>query len=503
MKNKSIIIIGAGFSGLSAGIYAQMNGYHSQIFEMHNLPGGLCTAWKRKGYTIDGCIHWLLGSSPKSAMNQYWQEVGLMKNRHFINLEEFSRFEGADGRTVIFYSNVDKLEKHLLELSPQDEQVIREFTNGIRLGIRFNQPAENDPILVKAIKGLKLGLLLLTRGKDFNRWLTTTIGDFANRFKDPLLKEAFLAKRIPEFSIIFIMFTLAYLHNQSAGYPIGGSMPLSRSLEQRYLELGGVIHYQQRVEKILVENNQAVGIRLTDSSEHRADRVISAADGYTTIFKMLDGKYVDEKVKEPYEKWKPFPSLIFVGLGVNRTFENEPKTVSGIEFQLKQSVEIGDQVVTNLLVHIFNQDPSLAPEGKTSLVVMLPTNYRYWQELGQDPAAYNEKKDQVARTVVETLEQRFPGIGAQVEMVDVSTPLTFERYTGNWQGSFEGWLITPTNANTIMKPMSQQLPGLSNFYLCGQWVEPGGGLPTAVVSGRRLLKTICNEDRQKFTTITG
>ena len=65
----SIIIIGAGFAGLSVGIYAQMNGYHTQIFEMHSLPGGLCTAWKRKGYTIDGCIHWLMGTNPSSDLN--------------------------------------------------------------------------------------------------------------------------------------------------------------------------------------------------------------------------------------------------------------------------------------------------------------------------------------------------------------------------------------------------------------------------------------------------
>ena len=99
-------------------------------------------------------------------------------------------------------------------------------------------------------------------------------------------------------------------------------------------------------------------------------------------------------------------------------------------------------------MHIFNQDPTLAPPGKTSLVVMLPSNYEYWKELAQDQAAYEEKKDQVARTVVELLDQRFPGISEQVEMVDVATPLTFERYTGNWQGSFEGWLITPQNAGT-------------------------------------------------------
>ena len=106
----------------------------------------------------------------------------------------------------------------------------------------------------------------------------------------------------------------------------------------------------------------------------------------------------------------------------------------------------------------------------------------------------------MARTVVELLDQRFPGISGQVEMVDVATPLTFERYTGNWQGSFEGWLITPQNASTMMKPMRQTLPGLQNFYMCGQWVEPGGGLPTGVMSGRRLVQTLCKEDGVTFRT---
>ena len=59
---KSIAIIGAGISGLAAGCYAQMNGYQSRIFEMRNIPGGLCTAWERRGYTFDGCLHYFFSS---------------------------------------------------------------------------------------------------------------------------------------------------------------------------------------------------------------------------------------------------------------------------------------------------------------------------------------------------------------------------------------------------------------------------------------------------------
>ncbi len=61
--------------------------------------------------------------------------------------------------------------------------------------------------------------------------------------------------------------------------------------------------------------------------------------------------------------------------------------------------------------------------------------------------------------------------------------MTFERYTGNWQGTFLGWLIT---TKTLRMRMSKTLPGLKNFYMAGQWVEPGGSVPTATMSGRNV-----------------
>jgi len=275
---------------------------------------------------------------------------------------------------------------------------------------------------------------------------------------------------------------------------------MSRSLEKRYLDLGGKIHYHARVEKILVDTDRASGIRLADGKEVYASRVISAADGHTTLFEMLEGNYLDDEAREPYEKWQTFPSLIYVGLGINRSFEHEPTTVSGMSVPLEEPVQIGDRLRDRLPVHIYNRDPTLAPAGKTSVVIMMPSDYEYWRQLAGDDTAYQEKKAEIARTVVELLEQRFLGISKEVEMVDVATPLTYERYTGNWKGSFEGWLLTSQKATTIFKRMRQTLPGLQGFYMCGQWVEPGGGLPTSIASGRRLMQSICKEDGRKFTT---
>ena len=69
---KSVIIVGAGIAGLSAGYYSRKNGFETTIFESHTIPGGLCTAWKRKGYTFDISMHLVTGSI-KGAHNQMWR----------------------------------------------------------------------------------------------------------------------------------------------------------------------------------------------------------------------------------------------------------------------------------------------------------------------------------------------------------------------------------------------------------------------------------------------
>ena len=498
---KTMIIIGGGFAGLAAGIYGRLNGYKTEIYEMHSQPGGLCTAWKRNGYTFDACIHWLVGSSPESNMNSMWIETGIAPGRKFVYAGEYYRAEGADGRTIIFHADPDRLEKHLLEAAPQDKETIKDFIAGIRMCSAFDFPSEKEPFLTRIRKHVKTFFTFMKYGKEFRRWTGITGEEFASRFSDPLLKQAFREIWIPEFSMVFLFFTFAYLSKRNAGYPIGGSMPMSEALEKRYRDLGGVIHYNKRVARILTTDGRATGIRLVDGTEASAGRVISAADGHATLFDMLDGKFLDDKIREQYDTWPVFHSLLFVSLGIKRKFDDMPVSVSGFSFPLNEPVMVADRMRDRLPVHIYNQDPTMAPDGKTSVIIMLESDYAYWKKLAEDRNIYVQKKDEVAGLIIRLLGQRFPGIGDQVEVTDVATPLTFERFTGNWKGSFEGWLITPENAYTMMKPMAQTVPGLRNFYMCGQWVEPGGGLPTSVMSGRRLLKQICREDGQRFKSV--
>ena len=495
---KTINIIGAGIAGLAAGCYAQMNGYETQIFEMHDRPGGVCTSWKRKDYTIDACLHWLVGSNPKSNFYPIWEELGAVQNRQFVNFDEFRRIEDKDGKAFIIYGDLDRLEKHMIELAPEDKNIIQSFIGGARNLTKFNLPTEKAPELYNAYDMLKMGINIVPVLGTFMKWRKVSTADVARWFKNPFLRRAFydaFGGEMDDFSAFVMMMSLAWQHKKEAGYPIGGSLPLAQAIEKRYLHLGGKIHYKSPVKKILVDNNQATGIQLTDGHKRHSDIVISAADGHNTIFNMLDSKYINDKIKGYYDKLPLFPPLVYIGLGVSRDFSGSPHHIS---YMLDKPLSIGNRLQNNIGVTIYNYDPTLAKPGKTVIVSMFNSDYDYWKKLKQEnPKRYTEEKEQIADQLVAFLDTRFPGLAKQVEMRDVATPLTWERYSGNWHGAYEGWLVT---GRTFMMRMGKELPGLGNFYMAGQWVEPGGGVPTAAMSGRNVTQIICKRDKKKFTT---
>lgn len=256
---RSLIIIGAGITGLSAGVYAQMNGYRTRIYEMHSQPGGLCTAWKRKGYTIDGCIHWLVGSSPQDAFYPLWEEVGLIQGRQMVYQEEFMRYAARDGREFVFYTDLERLEAHMLELAPEDAAFIRAFLGDVRRLMRINSGAGNPPELMTLFDNLKGMVEMLPLMGVFRRWGRMDVASFAKKFTNPFLREVFSHILYPNFSLIALMVTMVWLHKKVAGYPLGGSLPMMQAVESRFRQLGGAIHYNARVKKILVEDDRRGG----------------------------------------------------------------------------------------------------------------------------------------------------------------------------------------------------------------------------------------------------
>ena len=266
-----------------------------------------------------------------------------------------------------------------------------------------------------------------------------TIENYAKDFSDTFLRKALATIQydLSDIPILIPMIFLATMNKGDGGWPIGGSFALSKNIERRYLELEGTIDYHSNVTKILVENDKAVGVQLEDGTKHFADIIVSAADGYSTIFKMLEGKYVNSTIETYYSSYpKTLPFGLEVWYGINRDNSNEPHAL--VLFQNKP-IRIEGREYDRLDVEIFNFDPTLAPYGKTVVKVVVDSNYDYWQPLSKDIEAYNKEKKKLADNIAERLEKRFPGFRNQIEAIDVVTPISVEHWTNAYRGYCVPW----------------------------------------------------------------
>ena len=272
---KSIIIVGAGIAGLSAGCYARMNGYKTAIFEMHNIPGGLCTAWKRKGYTFDISMHFLAGSKA-GPFHQMWRELGVVhKDQRFHYHDDAARIESG-GKSLTVCGDPGRLEEQMLALSPVDASLTREFVRLVAgkdmSTIMSLKPAEMAGVLDK----LKMMVGMFPFLGIFRKYGKVTLQEFAQRFQDPFLRNAvrFVIDSpgwpMPRFPMVVLSGLLKFSLTEG-GVPLGGSQGAVFRVADFYRKLDGEIHYRSRVKDVIVENDRAAGVRLEDGTEHRAD----------------------------------------------------------------------------------------------------------------------------------------------------------------------------------------------------------------------------------------
>lgn len=490
---KKIIIIGAGISGLSAGIYARKNGYETSIYESHYLPGGMCTSWRRKGFTFEGCLHYvqLVGVSPQHIFYSLWKELGVVPETKMIHHNVFHTFRDKSGRTLNMYMDADKLEKELLTLSTSDEKEIKRLCKAIKLYSWFIRTTGKNPFnFIARIMGILRGILLLKKYGSMNMVEYTTC------FKDPLIRFAFSYLFVyPDFAYTQFCFFLAGLHIRSTAYPQGSSLALAKTIEKRFLEMNGNIHYKKKVRHIEVKDGRATGIELEDGRVEKADIIISAADAHSTLYKMLENRFTTPVQHERFVSQPVYHPFIQVSLGVNRDMSNTPHAV---KVQTRIPFEIAGQKQQVLWYQHYAYDPTLAPIGKTPISVLYPSELAWWEKLDYGSEEYKAEKKKILITTIAQLEKELPGISSQIETSDVATPFTTFRYTNNWKAAL-GFIMTKTlAADMVMKPQ-YVLPGLDNFYMIGQWVK-GFGVPMAATAGKEVIQKICKANGMKFKT---
>jgi phytoene dehydrogenase-like protein len=498
MSEKMVAIIGAGIAGLSAGCYGRMNGYQTKIFESHNMPGGLCTAWVRQGYTFDGCIHWLTGSAPGDSLYALWEELGAVQGKTMYDHDVFWRTVGLDGRVFSIYADPDRLEAHIKALSPADAEPIEQLCQWIRKFIPFAMPVGKPRELMSKWDMLKLAFRMRRHLSALKTLSATTMVEFAQRFEDPLLAAGLEQAIGSDTPLIGLIMTLVPMANQAAGFPAGGSLEFARAIEGRYTSLGGEIRYDARVSRILEEDGKAVGVELEDGTQIDADYVVSAADLRATLHSLLDRTRQDETHRVLLETGKLYPPCVQVSFGVKRVIHELDECLGGV-FELERPLHLMGGEVEWMNVKSYGFDPSLAPEGCSVVTSILTADWEFWNRLREDRDAYTAEKERIAAACAEAIDAHYPGFKDAIDVADVATPLTFERYTGNWKGTFMTWMLSP-DFQRKYGYVRKTVPGLDNLYLASMWTSPPGGLPGAAMAGREVAQILCARDGKTFET---
>jgi phytoene dehydrogenase-like protein len=494
---KKLIVIGAGTAGLTAGIYAARSGYQVQLLEMDSTPGGLCTSWRRDGYRFDASSAGLAGTSPDAPIHHLWEDLGVFDYCPLYDPEDFGSILGPDGQVITIYTDIDRLEGHLLEAFPTDRTVIGEFGSALRSATRLDIPYRAKQGLPGMVEGIAQTASSLRSLPLLLKYGRLTLRQLTHRLRDPFCFQVFnnlVHFGGPDVPLLTVLLPLAYSHRHATGIPVHGWLSFARALERRFRELGGEVRYGSRVEALRRVDGRVSGVVLAGGGEDEADLVLSAVDGRFTRSVLLGE--TEDNVDRSYRAEGLSDQPVQVNLGVAR----DPSSAAGsMTYLLDDGPSVAGRRQWKVTLHTNRHDPGAAPEGKSAVTAFLESDYGFWRALHADSAAYDAEKQACAQLVIDAAEKHEPGFASKVEVIDVSTPITRERYTGNWMGAMQA---RKPDASMI-KAMTQgspryDYPGLEGFWMAGQWVESWGGITTAARSGRNAIQRLCKRDGVPF-----
>ena len=481
---KKVLIIGGGLAGLTAGTFLTKNGYDVTIYEKNNTLGGFVTSWTRKNQLIDGCLHWLMGTSPKGQLNAIYQELNAFKNDDVIRLESFFKVN-YEGETLTFYNDIDKLEKELLRVSKEDEKEITRLIDAIKVfGIYELDTSCPKELKEDVVPGG-------APDRDFLRksifYMNNTIEQVAEKFNSPIIKYALL--NIPvdkKFIGLYLIETLSNLVYGNAGLPKGGSKTFINNIIDNYVSNGGKYFVNNEVEKIIVKDNTATGIQLKDNTIVNADYVIAGCDIHHTYEKLLDNKFDFEPYAEMDKDKEKFITYSFNIISFKTKTDLSSK--QNTEIYKVSPYTIGNTTYDSFFVRHYAYDETLKTYGYSTIEILIPTyesDYDFVKSLSKQE--YQDYKNTLADICLSKFEEVGYLKREELELIDVATPLTLERYMNSYKGSFMTYIFVP---KVNMDLHSNIVKDVKNLYLANQWLMMPGGTPIALVRGKVAAQLI-------------
>lgn len=488
-----IVIVGGGVTGLAAGIHLLEDGdprHRVTICEAHSRPGGNLTGWKREGYQIDNCIHWLNGTAPTTPLYREWYRLGVLGPDVEIRRRESLYTCRLEGNELALWRELDRVERAMLWYAPADSREIRRLCRAVReLQRRSGLAVSASPMSGTAALAL---------------YARMTTGQLADRFSHPLLRLFLTAICGKSFAALAQLEIMAHFCGGNADLPAGGSAAAAERMAARFRSLGGILRTGTTAERVEYEPTR-------DNSERRvravyarqggkllhipAEYLILTADP-AVLCEGLLARPMPAELARRYTDASPQNGMRFSAVQAAFACPRKRVSFSGDLILPFPASEAGCPQAGAVLLREFSHEPSFAPTGETVVQVMAfcsePDARRILSLPRPDYAAFKQRLAEAFGRILETACPPVRGAGG-IRCLDIWTPVTYRRFTGSQIGSFMSFTLTPRGLLREgafgllgrLRPPAGSLPGVDNALLAGQWLHAPGGLPIAANEGRR------------------
>ena len=494
MQDYDVVVIGAGCGGLSAGALLAKQGRKVLVLEQSDLIGGCCSTFEKDGYHFD------VGASIVEAihtMELAFEALGttLQQEVDLVPADPVYSCIFDDGSRLNVPLSVDDTAKAIASLSPEDGKAFHRFIS------RFSEFSDRggEDFFTAPANTLSDMMKLLQQRPVIASFAPLFIASYADvikkyfkneRVQQMMAYQSFYAGQPPDLTPgIFAM--LPYLEHKGMYYPRGGMVQIPKALQRCGERLGMQLRQGQRVRKVMVRTGRAEGVVLMDGTEITADVVVSNVNAKTLYLDLIGEEHLPWLARvgiKSYETSLTCP-MIYLGLDYQPPLEAHHSLILVPMEQMNDAWwnryrrGLLPERQFGLACWPTASDPSLAPAGHHVLNLILMGPYHL---TGTD---WDQEKPRFIEGAIKYLSSfAIPGLEDHVKVVEMSSPLDFERRLLLPGGAIYG-LQQDITAQAVFRPASKS-KSIKNLYLTGASTHPGGGVPTTIGSGMIAAKLI-------------
>lgn len=491
--SKKKIVIGSGFGGLATASRLLSRGYHVELFEKRDKLGGRAYVYEKDGFTFDG------GPTVITApflFDEIFEAAGKKRSDYvdFVTCDPFYRIFNSHGRKFDYNGDHNFVLGEIEKWNPDDKEGYTRFLKSTKaiFDKGFTELADQPFLSVWDMIKVAPDLIKLQSYK--------TVYQYAAQFiENDFLRKCFSFHPLlvggNPFQTTSIYAMIHYLEREwGVHYAMGGTGAIVEALGKLIREQGGVIHTNAEVDEILIENGTAQGIRLTDGSEHKADKIVSNADVAFTYRHMIPESKRQKYTNRKIERTKYSMSLFVIYFGTKKRY---------LDSELAHHNIILGERYKDLLEDIFNKkeladdfslylhmptktDPSIAPEGHEAFYVLSPVPHL---DSGTD---WTQKAKPYRDAIMNFLEEHYlPDLQENLVVEHHIDPLHFQDTLNSYKGS--AFSVEPIFTQSAWFRPHNKSEDVENLYFVGAGTHPGAGLPGVLSSAKIAEDLICEE----------